>query len=227
MAFSAADLPAMLSLLKEMATVREVQSVLKQKNLPSSAASKALVYSERLEPAIKAGDVSLEALAAVLSDAEEHGRQHVLTYRLPKAPTQDVLDVGKVRKALQKIGAGNIIDHPRVFDKPDQPIFSEARLELHPKGQPKALIVKQVVTESRAAKRLKSTWDTISRSASLYGAGRQRACCTQYGFVEVRIQSHRAPTGPRRRRIYWSRWSYQAFSLMTPTNVFMNAKAFL
>ena len=119
--------------------------MLRAAGAPFSAPKKQDVIRIRVSEALHDSKrIDLADVAALLREAEEHGRQHVFLYDCTKTKAGQLLDGGHVRRALKQIGALSALDSPRVLDVPDTATIVEIRLETFPKGQPKALIVKQV-----------------------------------------------------------------------------------
>ena len=197
--FSEADLPAILGLLEEMVNRSEIDDLLRRVGAPFSAPNRATMIDCRLRPALASGKVSVDMLAQLLRDGEEHGRQHVFLYRAPKAAAEAHLLEAHVRRGLNRIGAPEIFDQPRVLDKPAEPTFTEARIEYTPRNQPRALVIKRVRVREHhelVDERREDHFINIR-----YRVEQERAVdlikLHADGFCEVRLQSHRKPNYPQ------------------------------
>jgi hypothetical protein len=209
------DLPVVLRLLEETATRREAEQLLRSRNLPYSALNWETFRTDRLAPAIQAKQVTVDHLADLVAEAEEHGRQHVLLYRATKQAASDAIDENRVRQRLQQLDLPRVLDHPRVLDMPDTPTWVQARVERTPNGQPKALVMKQVMTretrtclnERRTGNRLRINYRVeVARAVNVVKLHAD-------GLCEVRVQSHRAEIGQRRKDYVGA-----ATRLLTPLN---------
>lgn len=142
--YSREDLPAIKKLLNELCTRAEVEGLLRSVNAPFSAPRKEAVINTRVQQAIDEKRLDLAQAVALIQAAEEHGRQHVYLYRCSKARAAELLEEKHIREALKQISALSALDSPRVLDVPATSTITEVRREMFAKGQPKALVVKQV-----------------------------------------------------------------------------------
>jgi hypothetical protein len=174
---------------------REVDDLFRRKGATFSAPNWEFFLERRVPAALESGRISVDDLAGLLREAEEHGRQHVLLYRVSRQTASEYLDEGRVRRGFQRLHVGSILDNPRVLDKPTGPTFTEARIDYTPKRQPKALVVKQVMTresrefvgETRDGNRIHIELDVEEvRAVNVVKLHAD-------GFCEVRLQSHKEP----------------------------------
>lgn len=195
MPFSSNDLPAIVKQLEVMATFDQVKDLFRQRQVVFSAPNWETFVGERLYPAVEKGTITADHLGNLLAQAEEHGSQHVMLYRAPKSRAVASVNEAKVRQGIKHSGFGDILDAPRVLDGADQPTWIEARVELTPNAQPKALVVKQVATrehlerldEKREGTRMRVEYDIQERRAI------NLVKLHVDGLVEVRIQTHQRP----------------------------------
>jgi hypothetical protein len=209
------DLPVVLRLLEETATRREAEGLLRSRNLPFSALNWEAFRTERLIPAVEQKQVTVDQLADLVAEAEEHGQQHVLIYRATKQAAREAIDENRVRQKLQQLNLPPVLDTPRVLDMPNAPSWVQARVERTPNGHPKALILKQVMTretrtflnERRTGNRLRINYRVeLARAVNVVRLHAD-------GFCEVRVQSHRAEIGQRKKD-----YAGEVSRLLTPLN---------
>lgn len=197
MPFSRNDLPTILALLGEMSGRREVDALFRRKGATFSAPNWELFLKKRVPSALDDGRVAVDDLADLLREAEEHGRQHVFLYkRAQRRAASEYLDENRIRLGLNRAGLPAILDNPRVLDKPNRPTFTEVRVDKTPNGQPKALVIKQIVTkESRQV--LGETRTSANRIRIDVAVEEMRAVNVVKlhadGFCEIRLQSHKNP----------------------------------
>jgi hypothetical protein len=191
--YSAEDLPAIKKLLKELCTRKEVEDLLRAKRAPFSAARKEDVVDTRLQQALDENRLGIADAVALLRDAEEHGRQHILLLRCSETKAGELLEEVHVREGLKGIGAASALDEPRVLDITGQATITEARLELFPKGQPKALVIKQVVPREKllAAVKVREGNEIISRTRVEITRGVNVVRLHSDGLLEVRLEVER------------------------------------
>lgn len=194
MAFEKRDLPALLRLLQDGSTTRrEAQEVLRRANRHFTAPNWETFFEKRLKPAIAEKAISVDDVAALLRDSEEHGRQHVFLYRMPPATVAVLLNQPTLEKALQKEGLLQTLTNPRILEEPDQPTFVETRLEFSPTKTPIALVVKRV--SIKEALHFREERRTNMRLIYEYDIEKARAVdlvkVRHDGLCEVRIQAHK------------------------------------
>lgn len=184
----------LLAALESAATLGIVRSFLKAKRLPSSAGSWDVMRSDRLVPALRDSTVRPDELLRLISECEEHGRQHVFLYDLGRKAAARACDPVRVQDELRRKGLVALLQAPRLVEIPAQPEIVDVRCEtVHGEA---SLVVKAVevrthweprepVVESETMTR---KWDLVrERAVNLV---RVRAS----GLLEARIYRQRNST---------------------------------
>lgn len=118
---------SLLRLIRDAGTLDVMREFLKKRNIPSTAGSWDLMISDRIEPALEAGQLTEKVLLELLRDLEEHGRQHTFVYR-PKSGIR-LPDDSALRRWLGDIGSPDLVGNPRLAEKPAKPVISDVRRE--------------------------------------------------------------------------------------------------
>jgi len=119
------DLKFILGLLRENTTIRRVQSFLADRGLPRTASAWKELISERILPALKSDKITRSDLIDLLRESEEYGTQHVFLYETESAPLFE--NQARIRRILKSRGAEDVLERPRLVDKPDEPTIVDVR----------------------------------------------------------------------------------------------------
>jgi len=191
------DRDVLFSLVEDKCTKDQIEGLLREKGAPLSAATKSDLMARRVMNAVdNLGRVTLDELATLLSQSEEHGKQHVFLYSMTAAVAAQCFDRARIRRALTNLGAPTILDTPRVLDMPANPRFTECRVELAPAGQDRALVLKRVTR--RETRRLVNEGPFGQNQYRLiYDVEQSRHVDVvklhSDGMLEVRLQTYQRP----------------------------------
>lgn len=185
-----AELTLAFSLLRRMTSIQVVSAYLKAKELTFSAGSWEALIDTRIRPALDAGKLDRSDIIALLREVEEHGKQHILLYKLPKVDAALLTNPNTLPELLKKAGRHDIFAAPKILNLPNGQILSDIRLNQTTNSY--ELIIKAV--EGRFFKRLVSRKTEGDFETWLYENVKERAVnlirVAADGQVEVRIQSH-------------------------------------
>src|ERR1700712_1197124 len=99
---SKAELDAALKTLQDNTSIQVISNFLKAHGFTWSATSWDALINQRLIPPIKTGALDRVQLIELLRSVEEHGRQHVLLFKIQKHIAQQLMNEGRVTAALKK-----------------------------------------------------------------------------------------------------------------------------
>ncbi|MCG3268222.1 hypothetical protein [Yoonia sp. I 8.24] len=115
--------------LPSQATLEQAKTFLAKRSISFSAGSWDFMINERLKPALKDGTVSLLEVAGFLAEAEEHGKQHVLLYRIGKSEVARILDTNYLRAICATESRFPPFNSRSIVGVPESPTISEVRTE--------------------------------------------------------------------------------------------------
>lgn len=118
----------LLHLIRNASTIRQVQSFLKARGLPSSAASWDALIDERIKPALREG-LTEQDLLDLLSEAEEFGHQHIFLYQRRGRRTLTLPNENAITRWLKDTPDEELLDGPRLLEYPEVPTLSDVRLD--------------------------------------------------------------------------------------------------
>lgn len=179
--------------LESAATLSQVSQLLKSKGVSYSAGSWDVMRDKRLLPAISDGIVSETDLTAILSEAEEHGHQHVFLYRAAKNFVAQTVNRSNLRSELKSLGREELLQAPAIVDEPHDITLTDARIDETPAGG--TLVLKAVET----VQYVKAVGGDIEEQNSRFFLRRyervaERAvhvlAVHQNGLVELRVYAH-------------------------------------
>jgi hypothetical protein len=119
------DLKFILDLLLENSTIQRVQTFLAERGLTRTASAWKELISERVLPALNSGKITEGDLIDLLREGEEYGTQHVFLYQTEKA--KQIEDRGRVKKILESRGVEDVLERPRLVNKPNEPTIVDVR----------------------------------------------------------------------------------------------------
>ncbi|MGK5012113.1 hypothetical protein [Janthinobacterium sp. MDB2-8] len=179
-----------IELLEQATSLDVVREFLKSKGLRHSAGSWDDLREKRLLPAIDGGEIVNADLIALLTSAEECGKQHVFLYFCDPARAVAMIDRGRVNAALKHAKLAHLLTEPDILVKPESPTIVDVRWETA--NVDTALIIKEVeVRTHRRFLRDEIIGDNFHR---VYTNQVQRAVnlarLHRNGALEVRIAAH-------------------------------------
>ena len=185
------ELAIVYKVLQDNTSIQVVSRFLKLQELTSSAGSWDMLIRSRIAPAVKAGSLDRLDLIKLVRSVEEHGRQHVLLFKLPKHVSQQLMNEERVKAALMRFDLLPLFENARIVDLPNGQILVDVR---HSRiGKQRELVIKAV--DGRVYRRLVSRKTEGDFETLVYENYRQRAVnvvrIMEDGAVDVRIQSHR------------------------------------
>lgn len=205
MTYTVNDLPAILRLLEDLCTREQIDDLLRSIGAARSAPNKKALVRERVQQAFDERRLDLAKAVGMIRSAEEHGRQHVYLYQrvATEGPSlNEALSDETIEVALREIGIFSKLTNPRVLDVPEERTISEVRVERYPKGQIKALVVKQVeareIPEGKA-KREKIRGQLVTSQPLVRTRGVHLVRLQANGVLEIRLQSDRTVDYEERR----------------------------
>lgn len=85
------------------------------------------MINHRLKPALESGSISLLELADFLAASEEHGRQHVLLYKISTKETKRLFETDHITETCNSDPKFPRTNSRSIVDVPDQPTVAEVR----------------------------------------------------------------------------------------------------
>jgi hypothetical protein len=125
---SAAELDIAINQLKANTSIQVVSNFLKDRQLASSAGSWEVLINQRILPAAKVGNLSREDIVNLLRSVEEHGRQHVLLYKVQRHVAQQLMSEERVTAALRKFDLLSIYESPKIVGLPNGQVLVDVRI---------------------------------------------------------------------------------------------------
>jgi hypothetical protein len=116
---------------------------LKNKGLHHSGSWSDLI-TKRVIPYIDDKKITVEELVSLLSDSDEHGRQHVFLYQI-RSKAFDALRKDKLIPVLKANNLDKLLTSPLILDKPETPTISDIRWE----NNESELIIKVISTSQK------------------------------------------------------------------------------
>jgi hypothetical protein len=175
-------------LLPSQATLEQAKTFLAARNVSFSSGSWDFMINQRMKPALQYGTISLSELAVFLSESEEHGKQHVLLYKISKRELKRILDPNHLKHICSTESRFPRFNIRSIVDVPENPVISEVRTE----GT--TIVIK--VVEKRLVKDESSyrEWEKNGQLFTSVNTRPYRAANVvrihQDGLCEVRIHSH-------------------------------------
>ena len=137
-------LGTIFTLLRQVASLKQVQDYLRAKDIHHSAGSWDDLWESRVIPAIKAEKLLASDLMMLLAESEEHGRQHVFLFKATSRTARALMSEESVRRAAHNLGISALLREPKVLDTPDEPTYTDIRWE---ESEGLSLIIKIVETK--------------------------------------------------------------------------------
>lgn len=186
------DVNLIFELLRIQTTLDQIRDFLKAKGLGFTAPSWDDMINKRLKPYLLDKSIETADLLLLLREAEEHGGQHILLYKLGKGETfGNLFDPGEIERRITNLNDWPDVGVSSFVNLPDTPTIVEVRRDR--KGACNSIIVK--VVEKRLHKRKKSTEEDKGDLIVRYSQETYRAVnvvrVSSDGIVEVRIFSHK------------------------------------
>jgi hypothetical protein len=176
-------------LLSRVTSLGVVSEFLKARGLRYSAGSWEEMRDKRVVPAIGRQKLTIRDLAGLLSEAEEHGRNHTFLYQGKPADIKKLLDRNYLSNISKRLGHTQALNGPMLVDLPKEPILTEIREDAS-HGRP-CLVFK--ITETREEREFVEETMVNNRIRREWVVNRVRAVNVvrlhESGFLEIRIQS--------------------------------------
>ncbi len=177
-------------LIQQNNTLRYAKDFLAERRLHFSASSWREFIENRLSPAFVNGDVSRDDLIDLLSEGEEHARQHIFLYQTDQQRAEDLTDRKRIRALLKERGQIYILERPRVLNTPPSPQIVQMR------WQEEKFVVK--ITETRVhleqLERIRRDDEIITRAREIRTRAVNLFQLHSDGLLEMRLQSHKNST---------------------------------
>lgn len=209
------------NLLKEATTQKVVRDFLKEKNIAITAQNWEALYLERILPALKEKKLSIEDLALLLREVEEHGRQHTFMFKCSPLDAKKILSKQRINTIAAELEVSKLLSEPLYIEMPEEASLVDIRLTEAPNGTgPLSLTIK--VCECReTSKFVGEEYDEVSnRKIKTYEVNRRRAVSIAHlsadGTLELRIASRDNST----------RYHEQISSVIRLTNNFIPMDSF-
>jgi hypothetical protein len=192
------EVELLLALIRRAATLDQASGVLAAKGLAHSASSWDELLEKRIRPGLATGALTVDDLLRLLRASEEYGRQHVFLYHCSPEKAQLLLETGRVREGLTRLGALSVLDKPRVVDLPSSLRIVDARWEVEETaaGETQSFILKLI--EPRRYHTFLGEEERGGVITRRYQVETARAVHVAHlhadGLFELRVQSHRSST---------------------------------
>jgi hypothetical protein len=190
-AINAEKVEQLIALLEKTCSLAEVSFVLKAHGVHFSGGSWKQMRDQRIDPALKSGDLPVSALLKLLRDSEEFGNQHVFLYQTSKVNAANLVNSEDLANRLKTIGRTDLLKEPNLLAKPKTRGWADARIENGPNGP--TLILKAV--EAKAYYKLKEAYDEndgeyrVKRYCRVVLRAVDVLRVHSDGFTELRLQS--------------------------------------
>lgn len=174
--------------LPSQATLEQAKTFLAARNVSFSGGSWDFMINERIKPALENGTVSLLEMVGFLAEAEEHGKQHVLLYKIGKSEQTRIFDLSRVKKICATEVRFPKFNSRSIVGVPESPTISEVR------NEGTTIVIK--VIEKRYVKDESSyrEWEEDGQLFTSVNTRPYRAANVvrihSDGLCEVRIHSH-------------------------------------
>lgn len=174
--------------LPSQATLEQAKTFLAARNVSFSSGSWDFMINQRMKPALKDGTISLPDLAGFLSETEEHGKQHVLLYKIRNQELKRILDTSYLEHFCATEDRFPSFNTRSIVGVPEKPVISEVRTD------GKAIVIK--VVEKRLVRDESSyrEWEENGQLFTSVNTRPYRAANVVRihpdGLCEVRIHSH-------------------------------------
>lgn len=116
-------------LIKKSTSQSVIKDFLESKSLPKTADNWDDYYSRRIYPALEAGTISVAELRALLSRAEESGRQHIFLFKCDSNRAKAMVDPKRVNRVAAENGLQVLLKEPKDLDLPSAPEIVDIRCE--------------------------------------------------------------------------------------------------
>lgn len=180
------------SILPSQATLEQAKTFLAARNLSYSAGSWSFMIEQRIKPAIVEGKLSLVEIADLLAQAEEHGKQHVLLYKLNPKNTASIFSPGHVAAICASEPKFPPFNQRRIIDIPEKPTIVEIREDSA--GDEAAIVVKSIEKRYVRDENSFKQWEDGGKLYTSVDTRPYRAAnvvrIRKSGLCEVRIHSH-------------------------------------
>ena len=179
------QLEVVFELLKLSSTKEPIVKLLKSKQLHHSG-TWAELFEKRVLPAVNDGKITLTELINILSDSEEHGKQHVFLFQLKNFSFENYKKEN-FTKMLKELKLDSVTSTPLVLKYPDKPTITDINWGKNEDY----LLIKRVSTRVR----YQLDKDIVENGYlnKRYKIIKDRAVCvlklSQEGFIEIRISS--------------------------------------
>lgn len=170
-------------LLKQHTTLDSVSDFLRKKNLVHTAQSWEKMVNTRLIPSLEEKTISLDELNLLVSDSEEHGKQHIFLYELSSTTALELLSKLRVDAIVQDLKLTGL---PKVILTPSKSEIVDVRLI-----EGESLTIKSL--DKRESKYVLSDEISGNRQTICWEIRAERAVnvarLLSSGTLEVRLQS--------------------------------------
>lgn len=124
------NLGRIVSAMDQVSTLNVAGQLLKEMNLPFSAAGWRALKDTRLETALQSKQLTEDRILEMLQEMEEHGRQHVLLFQAkPGITLTERLSPRRVRRALTEHDALDAFDSSPPIEAPRETTLTHVRFE--------------------------------------------------------------------------------------------------
>lgn len=190
--FSEIDADKIFSILPSQSTLEQAKTFLAARNLSFSAGSWGFMIDQRLKPAINDGQLSLIDIANFLAEAEEHGKQHVLLYKLKPHLIEKIFSNQYLASVCNETARFPAFNSRRVVDIPNDPTIAEIRKDsLH---KEETLLIKRIERRYVRDENSYREWEEGGKLYTSVDTQPYRAAnvvrIRKSGLCEVRIHSH-------------------------------------
>lgn len=116
-------------LIKRSTSQSVIKDFLESKKLPKTADNWDDYYSRRIFPALEDGTISVAELRALLSRAEESGKQHIFLFKCDPVRAKAMIEPTRVIRVSSENGLQSLLDEPKDLDLPASPEIVDIRCE--------------------------------------------------------------------------------------------------
>lgn len=117
----------LIAVLRETCTLSLAKQFLQSKSLRYSASTWDELIEKCLNPAFASKSLTSDDVLAFIQDIEEYGSQHVFLYRVDPLAARAMVDKASIMADLGKAGLADIVNNPKVLDKPDARTLAAVR----------------------------------------------------------------------------------------------------
>lgn len=178
--------------LPGQATLEQAKTFLAIRNVSFSGGSWDFMISQRLKPALESGVINLEELASFLAESEEHGKQHVLLYKLTSKYSSLLFETDHISKTCTSEPRFPKYNFRQIVGVPEKTIVAEVRNDTVD-GQD-AIVIKTIERRYVRDESSYHEWEDNGKLYTSVDTKPYRAAnvvrIRRNGLCEVRIHSH-------------------------------------